>query len=409
MVPYDIRARAQECYEQFQLLLRIKEEIGIADEAEDTSQDNLWVKDQFARFKMWAGNIGAFADGHASLDYRLRDSDETKQFLLDFLASLVDFIRTGKSESTTCPILRDLEALLYPLNLAYWYIAIDTSRPFEGAERTDSPLEENILDDTASFGTSISSTVSSSFQGTETDSLQDDSFSTTTFERTLQQKRLQGIEKAIDRLYRLSLIIRQPSRESQNERAGCLTLTDEEGNNIDASFAKYASDIISHRFPSAPSFLRRKLAYGIVIRRKRFMYRQRHQRKLSATSFQDNDVKGRKVDVDKTEKMDSTVRDIRSTELKPMGEVLPIRGRTHSDATASKTSASAIPKEPLPLKSALEESQSNQSTAFTMMNSMSAAVDIPRPPKPMSGGKEFECPYCCLFLPIKLTRAGPWR
>lgn len=96
MAGYEICARAQDCCEQFELLLRIKEEIGVTDEAEDNSHDVTWIQDQFARFKMWAGNIGAFAEGHASLDYRLRDSDETKQLLLDFLASLGDLICTGE-------------------------------------------------------------------------------------------------------------------------------------------------------------------------------------------------------------------------------------------------------------------------------------------------------------------------
>lgn len=32
-----------------------------------------WSEDQLARFKLWIANLGVFANGHASIDYRLRD------------------------------------------------------------------------------------------------------------------------------------------------------------------------------------------------------------------------------------------------------------------------------------------------------------------------------------------------
>lgn len=289
-------------------------------------------------------------------------------------------------------------------------LAIDSSRQLDAIERTDSPVEENALDDVASFDTATSSAASSSFQGTETDSLQDALSAAATFGTTLERRKLQGVEKAIDRLYRLSLIIRQPSRESQNERAGRVILKDEDGNDIDQSFARFAGNVVDHKFPKAPAFLREKLAYGIVIRRKRFWYRQSHQRKLvGSTTHLNTGGNVRNVDGDGTEKLDSTVRNLRVTEPTTAGDALPTRVRDKHEATPSRTSASAIPEEPLPLKNALEESQSHQSTVFTIVNSASAAVEIPRPPKPVCGSKELECPYCCLVLPIKLTKAARWR
>jgi hypothetical protein len=95
MSSQSLRSRARECCDQFQLLLSIGEEIGSVNEAEDNIHDVMRVEDQFARFKMWGANIGVFAEGHASLDYRLRDSDETKHFMLDFLVSLSEFIHRG--------------------------------------------------------------------------------------------------------------------------------------------------------------------------------------------------------------------------------------------------------------------------------------------------------------------------
>jgi hypothetical protein len=96
MSSFEIRASAQECREQFKLLIGISTELGSSGGAADDSYDVSWIEDQFARFKMWAGNIGAFAEGHASLDYRLRDNEKAQQFMLNFLVALTDFVNRGE-------------------------------------------------------------------------------------------------------------------------------------------------------------------------------------------------------------------------------------------------------------------------------------------------------------------------
>jgi hypothetical protein len=220
---------------------------------------------------------------------------------------------------------------------------------------------------------------------------------------------MQGIEKAIDRLYRLSLIIRQPSRSSQNERAEKFALTDDAGNEIDEYFALYARHIVDHRFPDAPEFLRKKLSYGILIRRKRFLYRQSHQRKLSGATSSKNNSKNSRGRLKKDDEGASTVRTFMPADGIPLELTLSPEPHHLPGLATSHTSASAIPTQPLPLATAMEDVHSTQSTMFTATPSMSAPVEIPRPPKPTVGSKEFECPYCCLMLPIKHSKALRWR
>jgi len=43
----------------------------------------LW--DQYERMKLWASNIGVFAELHASLDYRIREHDDLKRTLVGHL------------------------------------------------------------------------------------------------------------------------------------------------------------------------------------------------------------------------------------------------------------------------------------------------------------------------------------
>jgi|ERR1700734_1157866 hypothetical protein len=44
------------------------------------------------RFQLWATNLGLFQHGHSSLDYRLRDADLVKNFALDVLDELTEYL-----------------------------------------------------------------------------------------------------------------------------------------------------------------------------------------------------------------------------------------------------------------------------------------------------------------------------
>ena len=74
----------------FRLLL--VDEIGGVDRRESRQAS---VEDQLARFNIWAGNIGVFAEGHASLDYRVRDNDDLRDLILSFFDALKDLLGRG--------------------------------------------------------------------------------------------------------------------------------------------------------------------------------------------------------------------------------------------------------------------------------------------------------------------------
>jgi len=92
----ELRTAAERCLEQFKLLIEISAELEPASEDPNGTYGTSWIEEQYVRFKIWAGNIGAFAEGHASLDYRLRDSLSTQKFMLQFLVALADFVHRGK-------------------------------------------------------------------------------------------------------------------------------------------------------------------------------------------------------------------------------------------------------------------------------------------------------------------------
>lgn len=50
--------------------------------------DPWWSENQNARSKIWSSNLGVFAQGHASVDYRLRGFDEIRRLIIQLLEAL---------------------------------------------------------------------------------------------------------------------------------------------------------------------------------------------------------------------------------------------------------------------------------------------------------------------------------
>jgi|HubBroStandDraft_4_1064222.scaffolds.fasta_scaffold1684620_1 hypothetical protein len=47
-----------------------------------------WSEDQLARFRIWIANLGVFENGHASINYRLRDHPDVLNLVTQQLAVL---------------------------------------------------------------------------------------------------------------------------------------------------------------------------------------------------------------------------------------------------------------------------------------------------------------------------------
>lgn len=53
------------------------------------------ILDEFARFKLWAGNIGAHRTGRSSLDWRLRDASHLRDLVVNLLTDLKNALQDG--------------------------------------------------------------------------------------------------------------------------------------------------------------------------------------------------------------------------------------------------------------------------------------------------------------------------
>lgn len=57
----------------------------------------LQMVDEFARFKVWVGNIGAHRTGMSSLDYRLRDASHIRKQIINLLEDLIELIKDASA------------------------------------------------------------------------------------------------------------------------------------------------------------------------------------------------------------------------------------------------------------------------------------------------------------------------
>lgn len=282
--------------------------------------------------------------------------------------------------------------------------ATNTVRPNDGGD-TSSILLASSEDsfNTDGFGQfSSSSGFSSSYHGSETD----DSLSVSVDQdRTPFEERLHGVEQTIDRLYRLSLAIRRPSIISQNAKAANFIIRDEDGNDVGEQFADFALQWITHQIPEAAPVIRERLAQSVTLRRKRFLYRQNHQKKLSTKAYL--------APLPLTERSHSPVMDTESTVIARTIVGSPIQD-THNKQNQflkpgppSQTSASKISGK-FKAEDVFEPPPSGAPTVFSTAITQQAAITIPDPPKPNPGSKEFECPYCCMMLPMKEAVSSHW-
>lgn len=76
-----LRVAAGPCVNRFQQCIS-------KDHNHTSTDESTWIDEQFVRFRVWYTNLGVFADGNASLDYRLRDCDEIRSLLLQLLHTL---------------------------------------------------------------------------------------------------------------------------------------------------------------------------------------------------------------------------------------------------------------------------------------------------------------------------------
>jgi hypothetical protein len=85
-----LRAATESCIHSFAIVCH---EIGQHAPLDASACEE--IREEFGRFRVWTGNLGALAKGHSALDWRLRDADVMRSTVLSLLEELLNTLELG--------------------------------------------------------------------------------------------------------------------------------------------------------------------------------------------------------------------------------------------------------------------------------------------------------------------------
>lgn len=322
--------------------------------------------DILVRFKIWAGNVGVFAPGNASIDYRLRDDKD----LADVLTRLLGRLKKHLEQAVRPPLREE---------------------PEDEQNQVESSTSSDLSDSSSELG------------------LDPDEAGTLPYIDVGGQSRHNPIAQAngiIDYLYRLSVVFRKPVSSAENDkvRQFIAKQSEEEAAKERSDFERYVQWMIPHRFPNAPKVLADRLVATLVFRRMKLLYRRRHREKLMQGLLRWSTAQPPSEDmlIGETNHpfTHSSLESPRPTTWNPHTSIQTATyARSHSIST---TRASSVNRSILADCTALSE-------ITQAAVARRGKLDIPYPPHDVDARvKNFPCPYCSRFLEEEERREPRW-
>jgi hypothetical protein len=216
---------------------------------------------------------------------------------------------------------------------------------------------------------------------------------------------LAAIIHAIHRLHRVAMAIRRSGMAAHDLKAAVEEFRDENGDNVIDIFRSWCLEILHHKFKTADEKTIQRIAHTNAERRRHFLYRKKHQKKLEG---QRENIQASNIQTFAMSKS----RDGVSTVIDPQPSTAPIkksnaRSIAHSKPTQlSQTTASKL------RRSEYRDEVSVQSTMMSAAPSTQRLFDtsmyLPAPRVP-PGAAEFYCPYCCRIHPAAERSGRRWK
>ena len=282
--------------------------------------------DELGRLRVWAANIGAHQSGQSSLDYRLRDASHIKVQINNLLGDLQ-------------ALLRDAEEL----------VSVESSPTIPDRQSSDNSGCQDSLNTSDSIGR----------MGDEEGD-----------ESELQQIHRE-IKDAINCLYKMSMLIRNPARHDRvvGSRKG-----------ETAVFEPYDRNHVSHKFPHADNSVIGRLGLAITRRRQDLKYREKHRLKM-----------GQGISQHTHDAMSEGATNIESYREKEMTMI-------------SSTIATDFEGPHIEFEDATSTSGISR-TSYAASIEGGGTISVPPPPRESAHEQPFECPYCYFVITIKNRRA----
>lgn len=214
---------------------------------------------------------------------------------------------------------------------------------------------------------------------------------------------MQSIEAILNQLARIAISVRQSGKRSRLQRADHLFRPEDHEdlrnhlNTIILARGEFSQLLID---PSNLGEIQQRLIYCNLKRRNRFLYAQRHSKRLNpvmpAPTNQARAIEILDFNYEGEQKPMSP-----PPALKTLGKA-PNASTNHTIRTG--TSASAIsesfilPKAPLPA-----------TAVSTIVSSTTIDLKYPRPPEVKDGAHVFTCPCCCQVLSVSVLEGNRWK
>lgn len=325
------------------------------------------LENQLGRFKIWAGNIGVFAAGNASTDYRLRQDQDVKDVMIQMLARLK----------------KNLEQLISLSSLP--------------EELTQEDSGSDSVDSSASSSPSLVLSLGSESEPGTVSTLEAQE------KRQPSHDRLKAIDEIITRLYGLSAIIRKPMSFDEVTKVKNFIAKNQDPQDIE-EFESHIRWQTQFRHPEASVKLIDRLVSTVVFRRHKLLYRERHHEKLNQG-------------VDQAFGLEIEVPDISSAPKLSQNYLIK---KSYGKSRFLKSPATVKSSSQTNPYSATEASMVNRfgfspyskSVALSGMTKSTVArrehLDVPPPPRVDAEAEETVCPYCFEVVDKEKMKHALW-
>jgi hypothetical protein len=221
--------------------------------------------------------------------------------------------------------------------------------------------------------------------------------------QTVLSKTQNAVEETLDRLFRLSAMIRKAAIHNRHAKAATFVEFDADGGNLTTVFKSLATQIVKHVFPHANEDLRERLAETISLRQRQFAYSRRHHRDKYA-------MKDVNIPSNKPTAEPLNIMGPRLLQLNSRGSIIEGTSRKRKFGTLSEvpTQSSASAVDPTLTPKQFPTSTPSVSSAGRTKIEVNKFV-LPRPPEIRHGSKEFECPFCFIVQSESVAKEENWR
>ncbi|OCL09406.1 hypothetical protein AOQ84DRAFT_388198, partial [Glonium stellatum] len=378
------------------------------------------IDHEYRRLRVWCGNLGTQQKGHASLDFRLRESN----VMHENVVKLLEQLRNNLSESVS---VISGARLPYEQQSSLSNLSQDDSSDSD-EQTTELEMRLSSIRDILNHMNKLSFTI-------RNPALRPKSLKAISYRETIQvggeQQRIEQPvnmdEEVRHRILRwlepfedFEIPVENPENENMNTRIDLSMLY---GKTAEDPYATQEREVdifdvygICDRLhmvelfrglkiatspdqPPVNKTIFERLVQGITKRRRQIRYWSRHAEKLAAGSFL-HDVRLEVPQLSRIKPSDENhteAEEISTKEPAPIIAPSTIFPTTEVSASYNQKLAS------------VPDSSSVVSYASTAWDIQGRGVELPPPPREAALGNDFVCPYCSILCPAKHGQGRSWR